>query len=141
MTAVDRTLEVMAAIRTALLADATVAALIGTRVYDTAPEAVTGPYMTIGSVGYRDYSTSSSEGQDMLMDVHCWDIPADRANAKNTANVRALMASVRRLFHDAALSVPARNVIVCRVTGGMPVMADADEIHGVVTVRVLIGHE
>lgn len=139
--AVDRTLDVMTAVRTKLLADAAVTALVVARIYDTAPEDVTGPYMTIGSVGYRDFSTSNSEGQDINLDIHCWDIPADRKNNKDTAKVRSLMASVRRLFHDVALSVPGYNVIVCRVSGGMPVIADADEIHGVVSLRVLIGHE
>lgn len=138
--AVDRTLEVMAAIRTRLLADATVSGLVGVRVYDTAPEGGASPYITI-SVGYADNSTSSSEAQDMEIDVHCWDIPADRANAKNTARVYSLMGQVRVLFHDYALPVTGRNVIVCRVMRGMPVAADADEIHGVVSLRVLIGHE
>ena len=131
----------MAAVRTRLLADATVSGLVGTRVYDVAPEGVASPYMTIGDVGYADSSTSSSEAQDMELDVHCWDIPADRANAKNTARVHTLMDSVRSLFHDYALPVAGRNVIVCRVMRGMPVVADADEIHGVVSLRVLSGHE
>lgn len=131
----------MAAIRTRLLADAAVAALVGTRVYDAAPEGVASPYITIGSVGYADSSTSSSEAQDMELDIHLWDIPADQANSKNTARVYSLMASVRSLFHDYALPVSGRNVIVCRVERGMPVVADADEIHGVVSLRVLTGHE
>lgn len=141
MTAVDRTVEVMTAIRTAMLADASIAALVGTRVYDTAPEKVASPYMTIGDVGYADASSSDSEAQDLEMDVHCWDIPADRANAKNTANVRALMGHVRRVFHDLALAVTGRNVVVCRVTRTIPIVSDADAMHGVVIIRVLAGHE
>lgn len=140
MAAVDRTLDVMAAIRSALTGDGSIAALIGTRCYDTAPEKATSPYITL-SASYSDSSTSNSEAQDFEIDVHCWDIPADRANAKNTANVRNLMAHVRRVLHDAALSVPGRNVIVCRATRALSVAADADQIHGVVIVRVLTGHE
>jgi len=139
--AVDRTVDVMTAIRTAMLADASIAALVGTRVYDTVPEKAAMPCMTIGDTGYIDSSTSSSEAQDMEIDVHCWDMPSDKANAKNTADVRALMGHVRRVFHDLALAVSGRNVLVCRVTRAMPVIADANEIHGVVTIRVLIGHE
>jgi len=141
MTAADRTVEVMTAVRTAMLADASIAALVATRIYDTAPEKVASPYMTIGDAGYVDSSTSSSEAQDIEIDVHVWAIPADSANAKNTADVRALMGHVRRVFHDQTLTVSGRNVIVCRVPRAIPVVADADAIHGVVSIRVLIGHE
>lgn len=137
----DRTLAVMTALRTALLADSEVAGIVAARVYDTAPEGAATPYMTIGQVGYVDFSTSDSDGQDIDVDIHCWDVPADRANAKDTADVRTLMAAVRRIFHDTALSVSGVNVIVCRVLRALPVIADANEIHGVVSLRVLAGHE
>lgn len=140
--AVDRSLDVMAAIRSALIGDGSIAALIGTRCYDVAPEKTAAPYLTLGGGGgYTDSSTSDSEAQDIEIDVHCWDIPADRANAKNTANVHNLMAHVRRVLHATALSVSGRNVIVCRVIRAISVVADADSIHGVVIVRVLTGHE
>lgn len=139
--ALDRTLEVMAAVRSRLIGDAPVAALIAARVYDTAPEGVQAPYITIGQTAYFDSSTSDSEAQDFTVDVHCWDIPADRSNAKDTSRARALMGHVRRLFHDHALVVPGRNAILCRAERSIPVVADADEIHGVVSLRVLVGHE
>lgn len=139
--AFDRTTDVMTAVANKLLADGAVTALVGQRIYDMAPEGCATPYLTIGDVGYRDSSTSSSEAQDMLLDVHVWDVPADEANSKNTADVRALVGHVRRVLHDATLTITGRNVILCRALGALPVVADADEIHGVVSIRVLAGHE
>lgn len=139
--AVDRTLEVMAAVRAALIADAALLTLVASRIYDTAPEKAVSPYLTIGRTSYRDSSSSDSEAQDFDMEVHCWDIPADRANAKNTANVYNAMSHVRRVLHDSNLTISGRNVILTRVTASVSPIADADEIHGVVIVRVLAGHE
>jgi hypothetical protein len=137
----DATLDVMIAITTRLMADAQVTALVGSKIYDTAPEGVSGPYVTIGQSSYFDSSTDSSAAQDIRFDIHCFDIPADRSNAKDTSKVRALLGHVRRLFHDYALAVPGRNRIVSQVIAASPVFADADEIHGVATLRILIGHE
>lgn len=140
MAAQDRTTALLTAARSALLADATVLASVVDRVFTTAPEGVASPYITIRA-DYRDSSTSNSEAQDFELEVHCWDIPADMANTKNTSRVRTLMERVRTVFHDSGFSVAGKNVIVSRVTAAVAPVANADEIHGVVIVRVLIGHE
>lgn len=142
----DATIDVLTAIRSRLIGDASVTAILGTysgqeKVYDAVPEGVTGAFIRIGDTGYSDSSSSDSAAQDMNVDIHCFDTPANNENIENTTNVRNLMGHVRRLFHDHALSVPGRNRILCRVERGFPVVTDADEIHGVVSLRVLIGHE
>ena len=141
MPAIDRTLAVMQAVRAALMADATMAALVGDRIYDAAPEGTASPYVTIGHTNYSDASTSSSEAQDFSIDIHCFDIPADVSNAPDTSRVRAAMAHVRRVLHDTELSIPGSNLIVCRVTRAVSPLPTQDEIHGVTTLRVLAGHE
>ncbi len=141
MPAIDRTLQVMTAVRAALMADAAMALLVGVRVYDIAPEGTVSPYITIGHTNYSDSSTSSSEAQDFSIDIHCFDIPADVSNAPDTSRVRAAMAHIRRVLHDAELSVPGLNLIVCRVIRAISPLPTQDEIHGVTTLRVLIGHE
>lgn len=140
MAAQDRTTALLTAARSALLADAAVLASVVDRVFTSAPEGVASPYITLRA-DYRDSSTSSSEAQDFEIEVHCWDIPADRSNAKDTSRVRTLMERVRPVFHDAGFSVPGKNVIVSRVIASVAPVANADDIHGVVIVRVLIGHE
>lgn len=134
-------MEIMAAIRARLTGDAQTAALLGARVYDSAPEKAVSPYMTIGSVGYTDHSTSSSDGQEFLFDLHCWDIPADRSNAKDTARVRNLMKHARRLFHFEPMPEAGCNVTVSQMKNAAPLFIDQDAVHGVVTLRVLAGHE
>lgn len=139
--AMDRTEAAMTAIADAMLADAQIAALVDARVYAEAPEGVASPYITIGDVGYSDSSTSDSEAQDFQFDVHVFDIPQDVESSKDTSRVRALMAHIRRVLHDAPLVIAGANRIVCRVTRAIPVLATPDEIQGVITIRVLAGHE
>src|SRR5260370_26743598 len=75
----DATLDWLTALRAALVADATLAALVGTdpasgatKIFSRPPAHVALPYVSFGDTSQRAFSTSDSYGQEIVVDVHCW---------------------------------------------------------------------
>ncbi|NZD50539.1 DUF3168 domain-containing protein [Rhizobium leguminosarum] len=98
-------LELQGAIVARLKADATVAALIGTRVYDQPPTPVTYPYVTIGEAQFlRDDATCVSGGRTFLT-LHTW------SQAVGFPEVRRVADAVVESLHLAAITLPTNHLI------------------------------
>lgn len=66
-------LALRAAIRSALVADAPLVALLGgPHVHDDAPRDLAPPYVTFGPARQRDWSTSSDEGGEHQLELDVW---------------------------------------------------------------------
>jgi hypothetical protein len=140
MTALDRQQPVLAALIAALLADAGLAALIGTRIYDAPPGRSAMPEVTIKLVTAADRSTADTEAQALTFDCDVWDRYALGADLSRP---RAVMASIRRILHMQPLAVPGVGQILLRCTAAQGPFRDPDTValHGIVTVVALAGHE
>ena len=63
-----------AAARAALIADAGLAALVDTRIFDGPPRAALMPYVSFGDARLRDWSTSSDLGIEHLLAFDVWSL-------------------------------------------------------------------
>ena len=140
-TAMDATFAIKAAIRAALLADATLnAALQGLKIVDDAPSSHPTPYISF-AVRSDDWSTATEDGQVVNIDLNVWHQPSTQT--PETGTVRDLMGRVRTLLHTASLTLDAPFHCVQIRAGEMvgPYRdPDGATLHGVVTVRSLIDH-
>jgi hypothetical protein len=81
-----------------LASDAELAALVGAgRVYDGAPRNAAAPYVHLGEVTERDWSTATEAGVEISFAVVAWSREPGRAEAL------AIAERVRALLHDAGL--------------------------------------
>ncbi len=95
-----------AAIRTAALADANVAALVGERFYDDPPPDVIFPHLTLGRVEFRAIDASESEALEHGVTLHVWSRYGGRAEALE------IIAALRGCLHNAALDVTERRLVL-----------------------------
>ncbi len=154
----DATFDWQAALRSALAADAALAALVGidpmsgaTKVFNRPPAHVALPYVSFGDTSQRAFSTSDSYGQEILTDVHCWAMrQSDGNQSPSTATARQMLARIEAIVHmqpdfsgdRAPLTVPGRNLLVAQVVERSQLVLDPDgeTNHGFLTVAALIGH-
>lgn len=136
MAATDYTKPLLIALRSAMLADPQIAA-ITPRVYRWPPAGEPMPMLTLNRVGWGTWDTADSDGQEIKVDVHAWD--ADGSDAPDTVRVDDLMGHVRRLFHRAPLELDG--LVLIEVVGGTGPLLDPDGVtlHGIVTLRALVG--
>jgi len=138
----DATFAVLAAIRAALLADATLnSTLAGSlKVMTGAPSSYPCPFISM-TPHAADWSTATEDGQEVVIDLNVWTQAASQT--AETATGRTIMASCRALLHTASLSLAAPyHTVQCRVDNQVGPYLDPDgaTLHGVVTVRVLVDH-
>lgn len=137
----DATYALKAAVRTALLANATLsAALVGLKVVDLAPSSHPTPYISV-DVRSNDWSTATEDGQEVLLDINIWHQAASQT--PETATARDLMGEVRKTLHTASLSLASPyNCVQIRVDNMIGPYRDPDgqTLHGVVSVRALVDH-
>jgi hypothetical protein len=138
----DASYATKAAIRTALLANATIsAALQGLKIVDLAPSGHATPYISLETQSV-DFSTATEDGQEITVDVNVWHQPSSQT--PETATAREIMGEVRKTLHSASLSMDAPYILVLmRVTNMLGPYRDPDgmTLHGVVTVRALVNHD
>lgn len=137
----DATAATLAAIRAALLADATLPGLLaGNKIMVMAPSSCPTPYIEMSPSG-GDYSTATEDGQDLKIDLHIWHQPSSQT--PETATAMQIMGLVRQIMHTATLAPAAPfHCVFCRVTNQIGPYHDPDgaTLHGVVTVRVVVDH-
>ncbi len=154
----DATLDWLAALRAALVGDATLAALVGTdpvsgavKIFNRPPAHVALPYISFGDTAQREFSTSDSYGQEIIVDIHCWAMrQSDGNQSPATATARAMLARVEAVVHmqpdlsgdRPALTIPGRNLLLAQVAERSQLALDPDgEMnHAFLTVVALIGH-
>lgn len=87
----DAILPLRAAIQTLLAGDAALTALIGPgRVFDEAPRATRGLYITHGEVEARDWSTGSGNGCEQDLSLIIW--AGESSSVKSALEAAALVA-------------------------------------------------
>lgn len=109
----DRTAEMLAAIYTTLSGDATLTALLGgdaARVFTgSAGPDQTCPFVVIGETTANNYWTSSGDGQEHTITVHCWTEQAVYGQSARL-QVAKIMARVRDLMHYQNIALSAGNM-------------------------------
>jgi len=89
-------LALQTGLRTALLADAgLVAALGGEQVFDNVPRDTPFPYVTIGDIETRDWSTQTSRGHEHTVTIHLW------SRYRGRKQVQELIGEVDRILDGA----------------------------------------
>ena len=118
-------LALQKAVYAALVADDSVGALIGDRIYDGAPRNAVFPYVTIGNATVSDWSTSSEDGAEHRLTLDVW----SRAHGKSECH--AIAEAIRAALHDAALALDGHALVNLRFEGA-DIARDPDGItlHG-----------
>jgi hypothetical protein len=97
------------AVFAALSADAGLQALLGgPHVFDGAPRNAAAPYVHLGEMAARDWSTATDEGAEIGFAVVAWSRQDGRSEAL------AIAGRVRMLLHDAALAVEGWRLVNLR---------------------------
>jgi hypothetical protein len=96
------------AVYAALLADAGVAALAGTRVFDDVPGDAAMPYVVIGEDRESDWSTATESGSEHILSLHVW------SRASGHKEAKLLCDAVRAALDGAALAVSGATLIDIR---------------------------
>lgn len=124
--AADSSLALQAAIVAALKADAGVAALVGARVYDRAPEGVVFPYISLGPETGEPFDAAEMSGWEASLQLDSWSRKTGRAE------VKAIMAALSARLHEGSLTV-AGHRFVRSVLEFQSVLGDPDgvTVHGV----------
>lgn len=100
----DATLELLRAVRTALVSDAEIAAAVGERVATDWAAMLSAPFMRLSAPDVRDYETDCGDGSEYTLRVHVFAREAGPVQARQlAARVRAVLANADLEVTGAAL--------------------------------------
>ena len=128
----DSTAELLTAIRTRLLADAALSAIVGIRVFDMPPQTIVYPYVQMGDVQSNVFEDGACiDGSELFLDFHTWargQQPATQMHGMNKA--------IRDSLHGQRFTV-AGHTLQAIEHQTTRTLRDPDGItrHGVVTFR------
>lgn len=98
-----------AAVHSALIADAALAAVLGgPKVYDEPPHAAEFPYVTLGETRVADYSTGGGPGEEHQLTLHAW----SRQGGHHEAHLIA--GALLQALDDAPLTLTDHSLINLR---------------------------
>lgn len=121
--AVARAYELQVAITTALKADAAVAALVGTRVYDRVPQAVTFPFIEVTQDIGEPFDGMGMDGWEQLMTLDIWSRTGGRS-----VEATQIAAATYAALHNADLSLSTGDFINGRMLpGGQQMLKEDDQ--------------
>lgn len=129
---------VQGALHARLVADAGVAAMIGTRVHDFAPQAPDGgdagvfPYVEVGRVVLAEMDTKDALGFDFVARIHT------RSRSGGAREAKLIQGAIYGSLHLAALSVAGWRTILLRRETSEVSRAPDGSFHGVCEYRGLI---
>ena len=125
--------ELQKAIFGALGANAALAALVGTRVFDHAPANAAFPYITFGRTSVYDWSTGTESGTEQLFTLHVW------SKAKGKKEALEIMELARGTLHDAALELEGHKLVNLRLEFSEARYDDRNEAHhGLLRFRAVV---
>ena len=103
-------LELRMALRNALQADSALSARLGgsDRVYDEAPPHGQTPYIVLGDIRVRDWSTSSDTGAEHIVVLEIW------SRHHGVHECMEIAALVETVTDSDSLSLPAQNIVLLR---------------------------
>lgn len=87
------------AVFTRLGADAALAVLVGSRIYDEVPRPVVFPYVTLSEMDVQDKGTKSGDVLELTLTLHVWSL---QSGMKETQQI---LAALRDLLHNAPLTL------------------------------------
>lgn len=102
------TLALQQALYAKLTGDATLMTLVDA-VYDHVPESAAMPYVTIGGIHSRDYSTCTTSGQEHRVALHVW------ARGRGRKDTLIILERLHALLHDGALPLDGHTLVHARV--------------------------
>lgn len=97
-----------AAVFSKLSGDSGVTALVGSRIYDYAPENAVFPYITLGPAETRDFGTKSTTGQTMTLTLSIW------SRYRGFKEAKQILAAVRDALHDTTLTLSSGSAARCQ---------------------------
>lgn len=126
--------ELQKAVYDRLAADAGVAAIVGTRIYDNVPADAATPYLSFGPSDYAPEDAECVTGRRETLQVDCWTRDQGRLRP-----ARELADAVKTALHDAPLALANAALVEIEVTL-VRVLQDPDGItgHGVIQATALI---
>ncbi len=96
------------AVRTALLADATLTAIVGTRVFDHTPQDTDFPYVVMGESSGSEFDTKSEEGMEQTIMIHSW------SRYRGLKETKDIIAAIIDVLDKAALLVSGHTLVDLR---------------------------
>lgn len=93
----------LAAMRTALLADAALVPLVDTRIYDDPPTDVVFPYVTLGRIETRATDASAAAALDHVVTLHVWSRHAG-GRKRLASSQRYVMSCITRRWRLRAIA-------------------------------------
>jgi hypothetical protein len=119
-----------------LTGDATLVALLASAssVYDSPPENVAMPYLTIGDDPAEDFGSATFRGRDAQIQVHTW------AQGKGHKSAKEIMDRIWSLLHEGSLTLSGHTLVLMRFVSDR-IMVDPDDgrtYHGVQIFRALL---
>lgn len=126
------------AIIAALKASGAVAAALGTRIYDNAPDKALYPHLTLGPSQELDDSAECIDGSECFQQIDIW-----TREGGSQLGAKEICGAVKKALHGADLALADPFTLVLIEVESFRVMGDPDEkiAHGIVNVRALIDEE
>lgn len=130
---VNPALALQTGLRTTLLADpGLVAALGGEHVFDDVPRDPPFPYITVGEIETRDWSTQTSRGHEHTATVNLW------SRYRGRKQVQELIAEVDRVLDGAEPVLADHRLVNLSVVFWTAVRdSDGETYHGIVRLRAV----
>lgn len=126
-------LALQMAARDALTADSMVTAMLGgPYVHDHPPQGSAMPYLTVGDIETRDWSTQSSRGHEHRMTVRAWSDREGRRQAQE------LISEIDRVLDGAPLILDGHRLVTLSVVfWTVQRTADGKAYEGIVRLRAV----
>ncbi len=122
----------LAAMREVIMADASVAALAGERIYDEPPPDAVFPYVTLGRIESRNADTSTAATLEHAVTLHVWSRYGGRAEALS------LISALRTALHNAPLTLEGcRLVLLLSQFADVFRSGDGRTTHGVLRLKAI----
>ncbi|MGE0213493.1 MAG: DUF3168 domain-containing protein [Parvibaculaceae bacterium] len=133
----NSSLALQRAVRDALVADGMVTALLGgPHVHDHPPQGAGKPYLTVGDIETRDWSTQSSRGHEHRMTVRAWSAAEGRRQAQ------ILIDEIDRVLDGAPLVLEEHRLVNLSVVfWTVQRSAGGDAYEGIVRLRAVTEKE
>lgn len=130
--ATSPSLALQKAIHAALTGDAGLAAIVGARVHDDVPQGTGFPYVVIGDVTTRDWSTQTQEGHEHIVVIHAW------SNQRGRRECQMIIERIDAVLDGADLTLDDHRLINLRVVFWTALRdLDGASYHGVVRLRAV----
>ena len=104
-------LALQEAVRTTLAADPALAALIGAGIYDGPQRNAAPPYLHLGAVSERDWSTATEAGAEVTFSLVAW------SRERGRDETLKILERVRALLHEATIPVAGWRLVTIRFLG------------------------